>query len=126
MAQIRFTVKLIGSGDPRWPNIAGCEVPAKVIAALGGGGRIPIKGTINGFGFRTTICLMGGQHFFCVNRQMREGGGKLRPGDRATLVLENDREERTVDVPEDLARALRKTKGARAAFDAMSYTHRKE
>ena len=69
---------------------------------------------------------MGGKHFFCVNREMREGGGNLNPGSEATFVVENDDEERSVKIPPDLARALKQTNGAREAFDAMSYTHRKE
>src|SRR4051812_42025516 len=126
MSQVKFSLRLIGSGDPRYPNVAGVEVPARVVSALGDKGRIPIKGTINGFAFRTTICVMGGKHFFCVNRQMREGGGNLNPGDAATFIVENDNEERTVKIPPGLARALKQTKGARDAFDAMSFTHRKE
>ena len=126
MARVKFDIKLIGSGDPKFPNIAGVNVPVDVVQALGGRGRIPVKGTINGFAFRTTICVMSGQYFFCVNRQMREGGGGVGPGDRASFVLANDNEERTVTLPPDLAKALGKRAGARAAFDAMSYTHRKE
>jgi uncharacterized protein YdeI (YjbR/CyaY-like superfamily) len=37
-----------------------------------------------------------------------------------------DLEPRTVEVPEDLAAALADKPGARAAFDALSYTMRKE
>ena len=36
------------------------------------------------------------------------------------------RAPRTVSVPPDLAKALSKAKGARAAFDAMAYTHQRE
>ena len=41
-----------------------------------------------------------------------------------TLVL--DTEPRTVEVPEDLAAALAARSGARAAFDALAYSARKE
>jgi uncharacterized protein YdeI (YjbR/CyaY-like superfamily) len=36
------------------------------------------------------------------------------------------RRPRTVEVPPDLARALRRAPAARTAFDGLSYTHRKD
>jgi hypothetical protein len=123
MAKVRFTVPLEGSDDPRYPNITAVTVPPDVLKALGGRGRIPIKGTINGFAFRTTIVVMGGKHFFVVNKEMREGakGARDVPAD---FVVENDTAERTIAVPADLAKALGKQ--LRATFDAMSFTCRKE
>ncbi len=54
---------------------------------------------------------------------MRAGAG-VAPGDRVTVDLVLDEEERTVEVPDDLATAL--DADARAFFDALSYTHREE
>ena len=42
------------------------------------------------------------------------------------MELEPDEEERSVEVPAALAEALARDEAARAAFDSMSYTHRKE
>lgn len=44
--------------------------------------------------------------------------------DRDRITLEVERAERTVDDPSDLAGAMRTVE--RRAFDAMSYSHRKE
>lgn len=126
MSKVELTIALEGSGDPKYPNVAGVTIPPAVVAALGGRGRIPIKGTINGSPFRTTICVMGGRHMFCVNKEMRAGAGGVAPGDVVRLVLENDLEVRTVAVPEDFAAAMDGVKGARATFDALAFTHRKE
>jgi uncharacterized protein YdeI (YjbR/CyaY-like superfamily) len=41
-------------------------------------------------------------------------------------VLELDDEPRTVEVPEELQAALAADDAARAAFDGLSYTHRRE
>lgn len=43
-----------------------------------------------------------------------------------TFTLELDAEPREVEVPEALASALDADADARAAFDALAYTHRKE
>ncbi len=58
--------------------------------------------TIDGHAYRTTVCT----------------------GQRITVTLVFDGEERTVAVPPFLAKAL--TKAERTAFDSMSYSHRKE
>ncbi|MEO6060951.1 MAG: YdeI/OmpD-associated family protein [Thermoflexales bacterium] len=42
------------------------------------------------------------------------------------MTLELDTEPRAVELPEDLAAALAKKKGARAAFDASAPSKRKE
>src|ERR1043165_4849702 len=69
---------------------------------------------------------MGGDcHFMVVNREMREAAG-LRGGETVPVTMERDTEARTVTPPADLARALKANKDARAAWDKLSYTHRKE
>ncbi len=42
------------------------------------------------------------------------------------VVVEEDLEERVVEVPEELRIALRRSATARKRFDALSYTHRRE
>ncbi|MEA2138293.1 MAG: hypothetical protein QOG56_1443, partial [Solirubrobacteraceae bacterium] len=42
------------------------------------------------------------------------------------VVLERDDEPREVEVPPQLAAALAGDAGARAAFDALAFTHRRE
>jgi uncharacterized protein YdeI (YjbR/CyaY-like superfamily) len=59
-------------------------------------------------------------------RDTRAQAGGVRPGDRVTIEIERDDAPRTVDVPADLAAALDADPAVRAAFDALSYTHRKE
>jgi uncharacterized protein YdeI (YjbR/CyaY-like superfamily) len=58
-----------------------------------------------------------------VTAAVRKDAGIAR-GDRITLEVERDTQERTVDLPPDFAEALRVAE--RRAYDAMSYTHRKE
>ncbi len=54
------------------------------------------------------------------------GAAGVKAGDKVEITLELDTEPRTVAVPEDLAAALSKERGARERFDALSYSARKE
>ena len=119
---ITFRTRLVGHEGM---ETAAVNITPEVHAALGGRGRIPVRGTINGGPeFRTTICRMGGPLFFVVNRQMREANG-VKAGDEVSVRLGVDDQPRTVSVPDDLAAALKKAK-LRETFEAMSYTHQKE
>jgi hypothetical protein len=98
------------------------EVPHDVPAVFGWE-RAPVRGTVNGAPLRSTIAKYGDSHFLPVNREVREDAGAAA-GETVEVELELDTKPRTVRVPKDLASAL--DDKARAAFDRMSYTHRKE
>jgi len=89
------------------------------------GCRVPVRGTINGFPFRSSIVPMGGCHMMAVNKGMREGA-KVKSGDTVSVVMERDEEPRIITPPTDFARALKANKDAQAMWDKLSYTHRKE
>lgn len=99
-------------------------VPEAIIAALGGGGRIPVKATFDGIPYRGSIANMGAGPCLGLLKGIRAELGK-EPGDTVAVTVERDSAERTVEVPEELAVAL-EAAGARGAFDALSYTNRKE
>jgi uncharacterized protein YdeI (YjbR/CyaY-like superfamily) len=61
-----------------------------------------------------------------TKRKDLRAGANAAAGDAVTGVLKRDTTERIVDVPPELVAALAKAKKARAAFDAMAYSHRKE
>jgi hypothetical protein len=85
--------------------------------------RAPVRVTINGYEFATTVAAMGGRVFVGMNREVREGTG-VEAGDRVEVELVLDDEPRTVEVPPDLAAAL--DRDERAFLDSLSFTHRKE
>jgi hypothetical protein len=99
-------------------------VPADVVDALGGGKRIPVLATFDGIEYRGSIVTMGGGMILGVLKSIRGSLGK-EPGDVLTVTVARDTAERTVDVPADLAAALGDG-GARTAFDALSYSHRRQ
>jgi hypothetical protein len=112
----------MGEGDA-WSVF---RMPFSVEKVFGTRARVPVKGTINGFSFRSSLFPMGdGQHFMMVNKQMWEGA-KINPGRLIEVVLQEDTDIRTVKLPRDLKAALSRNKTARDLFEKLSYTHRKE
>ncbi len=108
-------------------DLPGVVVPADVAAAMGGRARIPVAGTINGVPFRGSTMPMGdGRHCVGFRKDVRARAGGVEAGDTVAIEISRDDVPRTVAVPDDLAAALAAAPGVRAAFDAMSYTHRKE
>jgi hypothetical protein len=90
-----------------------------------GSGRPPVRATVNGYTFRTTLFTMGGRALLGLNREVREAA-TVEPGQEVSVELERDNEPRTVEVPSDLAAALDADPVVRETFDGLSYTHRKE
>jgi hypothetical protein len=88
-----------------------------------GKARMPVKVTIRGYTWRSTVAVMRGCRFIVVNAAARAGAG-VKAGDTVTVTLEPDTEKRDVEIPPALRRAL----GAKltAKLQAMSFTHKKE
>ncbi len=102
------------------------DIPIDMARAFGSKGRIKIRGTINGCPFRSSALPHGdGTHYLVVNSAIRNALG-VAQGAKVKVVLEADTGDRTVTIPPDLKRALSKGKSARAAFDALSYSRKKE
>ena len=99
------------------------EVPLDV-PAIFGRVRAPVRVTINGFTWRSTVMRYGERYYLPVNARNRQGAG-VAAGDRVEVLLELDADERDVTVPADLADALAAA-GLREAWDACSYSHRRE
>jgi hypothetical protein len=100
------------------------EVPLDVRAVFGRA-RPPVRVTIAGHTYRSTIAPYGGSYMLPLNRANRAAAG-VAAGDTVTVELELDDEPRTVDVPDELRVALAGDEEAAAAFDRLSYTHRRE
>ncbi|HET6663504.1 MAG TPA: YdeI/OmpD-associated family protein [Acidimicrobiales bacterium] len=115
----RFRARLEDAGG----GGAAFDVPARVAAALGERKRPPVTVTIRNHTFRTTVAVYGGQPMIGVNKQHRAAAG-VDVGDAFDVVVALDDAPRVVEVPADLAGAL--DDDARAAFDRMSHSHRRE
>ena len=99
--------------------------PHDVEKEFGTKGRVPVQATFNGVPYRGSMVKYGKpQHMIGVLKNIREKIGK-EPGDTIDVVVWKDEEERTVEVPSEFQRLL-KREGLLPAFEKLNYTHRKE
>ena len=101
------------------------EVPPEVSAELGPARRPAVRVVVNGVELRTTIAVYGGKSYLGFRKEIREAAG-LEPGQEVDITLELDTASRDAEVPDDLARVLAADPDASAAFEALSFTNRKE
>jgi hypothetical protein len=88
--------------------------------------RVKIKAIIDGEPYRGTLVRMGTpHHMLLVLKEIREKIGKS-VGDEVSVELEEDFEERQVEVPPDLLEALEAQPAALAYYRLLSYTHQRE
>jgi len=101
-------------------------IPFDVQKEFGKKSRVPVSGTINGFAFRNSLMPEGdGTHSMMVGKEL-QAGAKAKPGDKVRVSLQVDDTERTVEVPDELKRALKGDAGAKSAFEALPYSSKKE
>ena len=106
-------------------SATGIPVLDEVIAALGAGKRPPVVVHIGGHSYRSTVAAYGDVYMLPLSQAHRTAAG-VEAGQSVEITLELDTQPRTVDVPDDLAAALAEPPGLREAFDALSYSARKE
>ena len=70
-----------------------------------GKAKVPVKVTINGYTWRSTVGNRGGIQYIVVNADARFHTG-VKAGDVVTIVLEPDTEKRDIEIPIQLWRAL--------------------
>ena len=114
---MRFRTKILAAGK----TAAGIEVPAKVVAALGSSKRPPVRATINGFTYRSTVAVMGGKFMLGVSNEVRKSAG-VAAGDTVDIDLELDAAAREVELPPDFAAALNRDAKAKKFFAGLSYS----
>jgi hypothetical protein len=102
------------------------ELPAEVLAALGGGSRFRVTGRLNGVQFESsTMAMGGGRVCLGLHKATRQTAG-VDIGDTVDLEVERDERPRALAVPQDLQAALASDPAAAAAFDRLPFTHRRE
>jgi hypothetical protein len=105
-------------------EVALIEVPFDVKAFFGKA-RPPIVANVGGYEFRTTPAIYGGKTFVGLRKSHVQASG-LKFGQSVKVTLTLDAEERTVATPKELAAAFKKDKKAAAAWEKLSFTHKKE
>jgi len=87
--------------------------------------RAPVKVTLNGYTYRSTIAAMGGPPCIPLRRCHRERAG-LEGGEAVEVRVDLDTEKRMVEPPADFRRALKANAEVWAGWQELSYTHQRE
>jgi hypothetical protein len=117
---MRIRVKIEGAGK----TAAGIEIPPDVVASLGSNRRPPVRITINGYTFRSTVASVSGRYMVGVSNDTRSKTG-VAAGDEVDVEIELDTEPREVVVPTDFAAALAGEPAAKRFFEGLNYSNRR-
>lgn len=121
MAKQSFTAKIENAGD----GGAFVYVPFDVERTFGKK-RVPVKATIDGEPYLGTLVRMGGpEHILIVLKEIRAKIGKSF-GDAVEVTVEEDTEPRMVEIPPELAQALKQEPKVEAVFQRLIYSHQRE
>ena len=93
--------------------------------AIFGKVRAPVKVTLNGFTYRSTIAAMGGPPGIPLRKSNRESAG-LEGHETLEITLELDTDPRQVTPPQDFVAALKAMPPALERWRALSYSHQRE
>lgn len=115
-----FKTTIITAGK----TATGICIPDEIIESLNAGKKPPIKVTLNGYTYRSTVAVMGGKYMVGVNADVRKASG-VNGGDTLTIEIELDTEQRTVELPADFKNALDKNPTAKSFFETISYSKQK-
>ena len=100
------------------------ELTDQQVAELGGGKRAAVIVGIGGRTARVRLGVMDGRNLVGLSKAVRAELG-VEIGDEVDATIDLDTADREVEVPDDLAAAL-DAAGVRAAFDALTFSRRKE
>ena len=87
--------------------------------------RAPVKVTLNGYTYRSTIAAMGGTVCIPLRKSNREAAG-LEGNETLDVRLDLDDEKREVKPPADLVKALKAAPPAWDRWQELSFTHQRE
>jgi hypothetical protein len=87
--------------------------------------RAPVKVTLNGFTYRSTIAAMGGPPCIPLRKSNREAAG-LEGGETLDVRLDLDTEKRVVKPPADFVKAMKASGSAWDRWPTLSYSHQRE
>ena len=99
-------------------------MPAEVVASLGPSKRPPVRVTVAGHTYRSSVASMGGVFMVGVSAESRAIAG-VAGGDEVEVEIVLDDAPREVAVPADFAEALERDAIARQFFEGLSYSNRR-
>lgn len=119
-SHLEFKTTLYKSGG----NTTGIIVPPEIVDGLGAGKKPKVVVVLNGFTYRSSIAVMGGDFMIPVSADIR-ASAKVAGGDDITVQVSVDTEERTVEIPGELKLLLDSHPTALAKFNSLSNSNKK-
>lgn len=118
MAKFETTILTAGK------TATGICIPDGIVESFNAGKKPPVKVTLNGYTYRSTVAVMGGKYMVSVSAAISEASG-VQGGDTLKVEIELDTEERKVELPDDFKKALDKNPNAKKFFETLSYSKQK-
>lgn len=122
MSKQEFTAILIKVPDMDATYVM---IPFDVKKEFGRKSHVKVKAWINGWLYRGSIADMGEGNSLIVTKEIRRMIGK-HPGDQVHIVVEEDKDERGIEIPADLKKVFRENPEAVNYFITLSHSNRKE
>ncbi|TZF95981.1 DUF1905 domain-containing protein [Chryseobacterium panacisoli] len=122
--KIKFTAIIQQNGEM---NAAFVEFPFSTEELFSKKGQVKIKALFDdNVEYRGSLAKMKSDcHILGLTQEVRKKLGKTF-GDEVSVSLTEDKEERVVEVADDIVSVFNENPGAKILFDKMSYTHKKE
>nr|WP_314840695.1 YdeI/OmpD-associated family protein [uncultured Microbacterium sp.] len=120
MSELRLHTTLLGRGPA-----AAIVLSDEQVGVLGAGKTFPVAVTVKGRTARLRLARMGGENMIGLSKAARGELG-VEIGEDVEVIIAVDDGERAVEIPPTLAEAIDADPAVRQAFDALSYSSRKE
>ncbi len=120
MTELRLHTVLIGRGPA-----AAIVLSDEQVASLGAGKAFPVIVELPGRSIRLRLARMGGENMIGFSKASRAEAG-VEIGEELDVVIRVDTAEREIEIPAPLADALATDAAAKAAFEALAPSKRKE
>jgi hypothetical protein len=124
MATTEGVLRLHTTLEPRGPAAA-IVLTDEQVAAFGAGKAFGVRVTVNGTEVAARVARMGGENLIGFSKKLRADLG-VEIGEAVEAVIAVDTAPRKVEVPAALATRFGNDPAAKAAFDALAPSHRKE
>jgi hypothetical protein len=105
-------------------NGAYIEPPLDVKEVFGAK-RVKVTATFDGVEYRGSIVSMGGCYMLGMTQEIRKKIGKDF-GDSVNVTVEEDVEERTIEIPDDFMEVLKAEEVVLKSFEKLSFTGKKD
>ncbi len=116
---------VIQNGGEKWPEASCVYFPYDVQESFGTKGQVKVNVTFDGVPYRGSLTNMGFGHMVILRKDVKAKVGKSH-GDTVSVTIQKDTEERIVEVPQELQDAFKTAPEAKAFYETLSYTNRKE